>query len=85
MSQLEKVCKGPKITAILTTEEMVLNPKYKGLRTCRIEVWTDRPGQDFHYEVGRIEVSKDDELFDAIREAIHRGLDNHKPKEEIGV
>ena len=52
-----------KITHVDTTEEMVLNPKYKGLRVARIEIWTDREGQHYPYEVGRIEVFEDDELF----------------------
>jgi len=59
-----------KVKYVTTTEEMVMNPDYKGLRVARIEVWTDNKRQVFPYEVGRIEVFNDNELFDAVREAI---------------
>jgi len=61
-----------KILHVGTTEEMVLNPEYRGLRTARIEVHTDRPGEHYPSEVGRIDVWNDDELFMAVREAIGR-------------
>lgn len=56
------------ITYIDTTEEMVLNPEYEGWRMARIEVFVE--GQKYPYEVGRIEVFKDDLLFEAVREKI---------------
>lgn len=59
-----------KVIYVTTTEEMVLNPKYKDLRICRIEVWTDQEDQHYPHEVGRIEISNDDELFEAVRAAI---------------
>jgi len=60
------------VTDIVTTEEAVLNEKYRGLRQARIEVWTDRDEQHFPYEVGHIRVWHDDELFDVVREAIEK-------------
>jgi len=63
-----------KINYITTIEETVLNRDYPELRVARIEVWTDNKNQKFPYEVGRIEVFNDPDLFDAIREALeHRG------------
>lgn len=64
-----------KVTYISTTEEMVLNPDYKGWRIARIEVWTDRKDQRFAYEPGRIEVFEDDELFDALCDALEGRVD----------
>jgi len=57
-----------KITLITTTEELVLNPDYKGWRVARIEVFVE--GQFYPYEVGRIETFEDDELFEKVRERI---------------
>lgn len=62
--------KSISITYITTTEEMVLNPDYKGLRQARIEVWTDEEGQHYPHEVGYIHVWNNAELFDAVRDAI---------------
>jgi hypothetical protein len=42
------------IEYITTTEEMVLNPDYKGLRVARIEVFVE--GEHFPKEVGRIKI-----------------------------
>jgi len=56
------------IEFISTTEEMVLNPEYKGLRTARIEVYTKN--RHFPYEVGRIEVWNNDQLFEEVRDVI---------------
>lgn len=66
-----------KINAIMTTEVKTSHPEET--RIAMIEVWTDCPGRDFKYVVGRIEVWNNPELFDAVREAIHNGLE---PKEE---
>lgn len=57
-----------KIVHITTTEEMVMNPVYKGWRMARIEVLLE--GQFYPHEVGRIAVSNNDELFEKVREAI---------------
>jgi hypothetical protein len=62
--------KSINISYITTTEEMVMNPDYKGWRQARIEVWTDDPNQHFAYEVGHIRLFEQPELFDAVREAI---------------
>jgi len=55
-----------KVIQVDTVEEIVLNPKYKGWRMARIEVLVE--GQT--YEVGRIKVFRNDELFDVVREKL---------------
>jgi len=57
-----------KITYIDLTEEVVLNPEYKGWRMARIEVWVE--GEKWPYEVGRIKVFKNDKLFEATYDRI---------------
>lgn len=57
-----------RVEFITLTEEMVVNPKYKGLRTARIEVYVR--GVVFLVEVGRLEVWNDDALFCEIRDLI---------------
>jgi hypothetical protein len=56
------------IEYITTTEEMVLNPDYKGLRVARIEVFVE--GEHFPKEVGRIKIWNDDLLFQKVRDLI---------------
>jgi hypothetical protein len=60
------------IEYIGTTEEMVLNPEYKGLRTARIEAYTS--DRHYPYEVGRIEVWNNDKLFEEVRDIIEGKL-----------
>ena len=67
-----------KITCLDTTEEMVLNPKYFGWRVARIEAWTDE--EKWPYEVGRIEVFENDELFDQVQEVIREISTVHKSR-----
>lgn len=58
------------IEHVTTTEEMVLNPEYRGLRTARIEVFVK--GKHYPYEVGRIKVWNNDKLFCKVRDLIER-------------
>ena len=69
-----------KITGITTTEEMVMNSDYKGLRSARIEVFVE----DEHYprECGRIEVMNDDEFFSKLRDVIEDMSSLYFDKEE---
>jgi len=56
-----------KITHISTIEEYWPGQK-EDLRTARIEIWTDDPGQHFPMEVGRITATR--EVFDMLDELI---------------
>lgn len=64
------------IVDISTTEEMVLNPEYVGLRHARIEVYVE----DEHYpiECGVIRVWNNDGLFERLRELIEGCLNGKK-------
>jgi len=57
------------IEYLTSTEEMVLNPEYRGLRQARIEVYIK--GKTFPEEVGHIRVWNDDELFAKVIDLIH--------------
>jgi len=63
------------IKHITTTEEYWPGQR-EGVRTARIEVWTDEPGQQFPLEVGRI--TAETELFEELRELVEGALEEER-------
>jgi len=57
------------IQYIGTTEELALNPEFRGLRQARIEVYIK--GKTFPEEVGHIRVWNNPSLFQAVIDLIH--------------
>jgi len=63
------------ITHITTTEEYWPGQR-EGVRTARIEVWTDEPDQHYLLDVGRI--TAETGLFEELRELIEGALEEER-------